>query len=356
MSGTVIGSPEYMSPEQARGLGDVDQTTDVWSLSVVLFEMITGFTPFHREEGTASILHAITDEPAMPLAAHGIHEPELQAILDQGLSKFRAARFGDMRAFGTSLARWLLSKAIEEDVSGQSIRAVWFGSHASAPPVAIDAHPKRELLPRILPLDDDYTPPSTNSGWSTAIVVSVLAVGVALGVGLYARQLFRHTEVAGVVEPPTELPVGTGVRSDSVLAAPEVNPVPPAPSASAPVASAASVTPPNPLVPSAKPPVAPEASPLSQPAMPPATSLMPKRVVPSRPVEAIPHPAYPEPAPPGVDVADLPSVFTPPAAEPSAPPPPGTSSAPGEGTPPQDRHDGPKASDLRNPYPTDNPY
>ncbi|HEX7669363.1 MAG TPA: serine/threonine-protein kinase [Polyangiaceae bacterium] len=348
MNGTVIGSPEYMSPEQARGLGDVDQTTDIWSLSVVLFEMISGHTPFHREDGVASVLHAITDEAATPLAVHGIHEEALQALLDRGLAKFRNARFEDMRAFGTSLARFLLSKGIEEDASGQSIRAVWFDSHASAPPVAIDAGRKPERLPRIEPMDG-YTRPTRGAGWSTAIVVSVLAIAVALGVGVYARQLFRPMQASGVVEPQRDLPVAESPpRSDFILAAPVVTPTPPPPAESAPVTSAATAPPP---LSSAESAVAREGS-----SPPPAT----KPAAPSRPVEAMPHPSHIELAPPGVDVADLPSVFVPsPAEPPVAPPvaPPVDSNAPREETPSQDRHDPPKPSDLRNPYPSpDDPY
>ena len=94
-------------PEQARG-DEVDLRADIWSICVVLQELVTGEQPFARANHNA-ILHAIlTSEPA-PLADQGVSDPALSAILAKGLAKDPEKRWPSMRALGEALARWLMS-------------------------------------------------------------------------------------------------------------------------------------------------------------------------------------------------------------------------------------------------------
>jgi eukaryotic-like serine/threonine-protein kinase len=115
--GTMIGSPAYMSPEQVRGQLDVDARSDIWSLAVVLYEMLTGTLPF-AGEGMHAMILAVVSEPPTPLLGRGVDEPELWKILACALEKDRQARFDDMRSFGRALAKWLLDRSVEEDVCG----------------------------------------------------------------------------------------------------------------------------------------------------------------------------------------------------------------------------------------------
>ncbi len=84
--GAVLGSPGYMSPEQASGEGDIDHRTDVYALGVTLFEMVTGRCPF--EGDTASVLVAhLTKAPPMPSELGVATPPELEALLARLLAK-----------------------------------------------------------------------------------------------------------------------------------------------------------------------------------------------------------------------------------------------------------------------------
>src|SRR5690606_28985205 len=61
--GTVLGSPEFMSPEQARGDQDIDLRTDIWSTGVMLYEMITGVLPFKHQNYNALMQAILHQEP-----------------------------------------------------------------------------------------------------------------------------------------------------------------------------------------------------------------------------------------------------------------------------------------------------
>jgi serine/threonine-protein kinase len=122
--GAVLGSPEYMSPEQAIGADDVDQRTDVWSLAIVLYELVTGTVPFSKPNYNALMQSIIHDEP-VPMPEHAGGDASLWVVVQKGLAKDREERWSDMTEFGEALALWLYEHGVKEDLSGNSIRAVW---------------------------------------------------------------------------------------------------------------------------------------------------------------------------------------------------------------------------------------
>jgi len=114
--GMVIGTPQYMSPEQAAG-DPVDGRSDIYSLGVVLYQMLAGEPPFNGES-SASVLAKQLTVPAPPLRrSRGEVPPELAAIVDRTLEKDPAKRFQN----ATDLSRALvgaLPTAARDQVKG----------------------------------------------------------------------------------------------------------------------------------------------------------------------------------------------------------------------------------------------
>jgi len=101
-TGTMIGSPHYMSPEQARGERDLDARADLWSLGVVAYRMLAGRLPFEHVRGLCNLLMAICCENIRPLRSVAPWvRPEVAAIVHRALASERVQRFSsalDMRA------------------------------------------------------------------------------------------------------------------------------------------------------------------------------------------------------------------------------------------------------------------
>ncbi len=122
--GAVLGSPEFMSPEQARGDQDIDLRTDVWSTAVMLYEMITGVLPFRHPNYNALMQSILHDEPR-PTTDFRAGDSDLWTVIAKGLTKSPDDRWSSMTEFGEALALWLYEHGVKEDVCGNSVRALW---------------------------------------------------------------------------------------------------------------------------------------------------------------------------------------------------------------------------------------
>jgi serine/threonine protein kinase len=123
-AGAVLGSPEYMSPEQARGRDDIDASTDIWSLCVALYEALTGCPPFSASNCNA-LLRCIVEDAPKSILEHAAGDAELWRIIERGLHKDRAQRYAKISELGQALAGWLVNQGVTEDACGSSLDAKW---------------------------------------------------------------------------------------------------------------------------------------------------------------------------------------------------------------------------------------
>ena len=104
-TGVVMGTPSYMSPEQARG-ERVDHRADVYGAGAVLYACLTGKPPYEEDSQHATVLAVMSREPARPCALNPLIPAELEVIVQTAMARNQAERYSTMRELDAALARF----------------------------------------------------------------------------------------------------------------------------------------------------------------------------------------------------------------------------------------------------------
>ncbi len=204
MEGALMGSPDYMSPEQAAGVAEIDARSDVWSYCLLFYEIVTGRHPFARSS-LGDTLRAILHEPVAPIVGDGA----LWSIIARGLSKHPDHRWQSIRELGEQLAAWAILQGIHEDSTGTSIHAEWLAG--TSRPLS-DAPARAAIVPPLPRIQVSLPPaairalssappprPPVRSRLPLAVRVLIPAIAIAL-LAAGAAQVFG----AGVPEAGQE--------------------------------------------------------------------------------------------------------------------------------------------------------
>jgi serine/threonine protein kinase len=291
-TGVSVGSPDYMSPEQARGSRDVDFRADIWAFSVVLYETVSGSTPFEGDNYNALMRAIVEDEPA-PLPIDDNLDQGLAELILWGLAKDRTERPGSMQELGRELARWLIDRGVSEDVCGLPLGPKWITRVAqkSVPVIQLDAPEPARPAPVVRTgtlvsardsrtvvreprADSRAAEPASRLPPAWVLAVAVLAIGGGL---LWAFGGRGSSEGRGVSAPALDSAAAI-VRNVSSAESPSAQPAVPIGIADTPPAptDAASAKPPTSVIHSAPSlvaqPKAREAKPPAEPANAPSAA------------------------------------------------------------------------------------
>jgi len=204
-SGVGLGTPAYMSPEQGQG-GRVDQRSDIYSLGIVLYEMVTGDVPFHADTPMAVLLKHISEPMPQAHKANPNIPREVEAIILKATAKEPEKRFQSAEEMASAMEQALRNIAAgREKVTEKKTRFKAEAAPATKKAGKTTAERKSLTIPR--------------PAWRLRpiyLIAGAAALVLALG-GIFGPRLFANH---GITTPPADTGLATWTANSSGVAPP----------------------------------------------------------------------------------------------------------------------------------------
>jgi eukaryotic-like serine/threonine-protein kinase len=199
--GAIMGTAQYLSPEQAQGHA-VHEASDLYSIGVVLFEMLTGRAPFDGDSAVAIALKHVSEPPPSPREFRPEIPPQLEAVVLKSLAKSPSDRYGDADSFIRDLEK------AEAALDGRPVDSETTAMFAPAPvPVSepTAAYAAADVVDEHGEPPPGELPPRRGRRW----LVWLLPILALLGAGLAAYLLLKPERATVPIVVGKQLPAAT---------------------------------------------------------------------------------------------------------------------------------------------------
>ncbi len=199
----LVGTPQYISPEQARG-ERLDARTDIYSLGVVLFEMLTGKVPYDADTPYAVIHDHIFSPLPLPTEFKPDVPAPVERVVLKALAKDRNDRFENVREMVSALQEALAGESVA--VEAPSLLPEESSEELVTPTETVEELPPVETV-------EELSPPAPSRGRSRRLIAVIAALGIVIGVCVCGSLSWVALRRAGKAAPAAEATAAT-VRED----------------------------------------------------------------------------------------------------------------------------------------------
>src|SRR5579884_4080468 len=153
--GTIVGTPEYMAPEQSNGVNDY--RSDIYSLGIILYQMLTGRVPFVGESPVAVTIKHMQAKPTPPSEYNSDIPQSIEEVILKALAKNPDERYQQARDFALAYKKALLRELVRRQAEQPSPES---GNEPCEPAARMSHAPATPAITRIIPLsEDEFTSP-----------------------------------------------------------------------------------------------------------------------------------------------------------------------------------------------------